>query len=254
MALSVTARWPISSAARGTATRSCSRSMPMVSASRGHPRHGQERLAREPPAAGGGGRERGRAGDEEQHQDAPHRRVDAGERLAHDEDPALPEAVDGGHQRPEVPLAGGFDGGQVRPAGERVRARRGRDDPPRLDPVAVGEQHPPGRVEHGGDRARVRQHGLADVQELLGALRRVAAADLRRGAPQVAVDPVLEVRPQAQHQEGPEHDDDRAEEDRVPRREAHADRQVHDGSRTNPTPRTVRMSRSPDGSSSLRRR
>ena len=140
-----------------------------------------------------------------------------------------------------------------RPAsGAGANARR--DHLPRRDPVAVGEQHAAVGVEHLRRGAAAGQRGLRHLEELVGPMRRVAARDRGHPLADVAIDRGLQVRSQPHDQERTERDHDHREHGRVPDRQAGADREAHSDSSMKPTPRIVRISCRPEGSSSFRRR
>ena len=182
IALRVTARWPISSAAAwdGDAL------VQAVDADRvglgGHPRDRQERLARQPPADGGGGRERGRAGDEQQHRTRRTEASTAVERLADDQDGARRAGPPGRPGRGDAARRG--RDGRHPTMRESASARSARGGAatigwPRRD--AEGREHAaaPGRAP-GRRRVDARQRGARDLDQLRGPARRVAGADVVR--------------------------------------------------------------------------
>ena len=229
--------------------------MPMSSAWRDHPVDGQQRLARQPPATERGGGERRRPREEEQDDDSLHRPLDARQALRRDDHLAAPEPAHRHRHGPEA-LSGisQAEREELPSAREGAGANARRDHLPRRDPVAVGEQHATVGVEHLRRGPAAGQRGLRHLEELVGPMRRVAARDRGHPLADVAIDRGLQVRSQPHDQERTERDHDHREHGRVPDRQAGADREAHSDSSMKPTPRIVRISCRPDGSSSFRRR
>jgi len=221
---------------------------------RGHPLHRHQRLARQPPADEGGADQRRRPGQQQQHQDAPDRLLDAVQRLGDDQQPRAADARDAPDEGAEASIGLDRGGDQPRRSAQRGGPDGGRDERTRASAFAVAHLDPAARVQDLRPGARSRQGGLALVEEVLRPALAVADGDRRGGAADLPVDGQPQVRAQPQHQERAEDEDDRREQDRVPDGEADADRQVHSSSRTKPTPRTVRISRAPPGRSSFLRR
>jgi hypothetical protein len=183
---------------------------------------------RQPPASERGGRQRGRAGDEQQDEDPAHGAVHVGHRLDGDGDLAPAAPLGRARDEPKAlavgaeldrarELAAAQDGGH---AGGREHRRAG-------DRVAEGDDDAPRGVQDLRRGALAGEHADGDVDRLGGPLGAVAVGDLLGGRLQRAVDRVGQVRAQPNDEEGAHGGDDGGEQDHVPRGDARADGPPH---------------------------
>ena len=164
---------------------------------------GQQRLARQPPAA----ERRSRPAPPGRASSSSSRTwcdglVDVPQRLGDDEHPLAARAPDREHDCPEaLPLAPSLTVTMLPLARERAPDGLRRRDRPAGQRLAVGDQDATVGRQHLRGGAAVREHRAAHVAEVLGALLRVSARDLRRAGSHLTLDVVLQVRPQLEHQE-----------------------------------------------------
>ena len=257
IAFRVSARSRSSSRATGTATRSCSRSVRIACASEVICSSGRKaRRAIQKPTSSRGG-QRDRAAEQEQDDELAHILLDPLETQGHDQETGRGGLVQGADQHPvALSLRTESKGDHLRLGSAGSTEHLGGDDGLRVRRATVVEDHLSVLGQDLGDGVSVGQHRLRrvlEVTELIGG--RVVAArvgllapvgdrlgDGDRSADGLLIDVAIQVRPQLDHQERAERRQRGGQQGDVPRRQPDSDGQVHVTSRTNPLPRTVRMS------------
>ena len=265
MAFRVSARRRSSSRATGTATRSCSRSVRMACASDVICSSGRRALrAIQKPTRAVVDQRDGTA-EQQQDEEFAHIVLDALEAQGHDEEAGRGGVVQRGDQNAvALPFRTEpkSDHLEALPAGgpEQLGTHQGL----RPRQATVVEDHLPVLGQHLGNGVGVRQHRLRrvfEVPDLIGwssppgsdssLLSAIASAMATEALGRLLIGVAVQVRPELDDEKRAQRGQRGGEQGHVPRRQSDSDGQVHEASRTNPLPRTVRMSRRLLGRSSF---